>query len=282
MVLTLFTNIDLRLTFKCSYFPVTEMSDGSQMSDTDEMALAFTASDISKIEKKCEDLEGQNFELLQQNSLLLHSLHNLSVMAIPLRTRVWRTDLVSAQVFKRIMEYPDINHIMTTSAKMTVYDISVHLEPVLLLWSHAVTHHQMFPTFHRTTIPASKGRSMFSFKNYCSCFPQGSQAPDGDRLQSYLNGFSKTIKHHQHEMTFLRTPGGGQDTLLRGYICAAITLYCYHLSLENPVRYALEVSTVVDYDDNDLYREAVGSNTEDLWVEDDHHGHNQSAEQEDF
>ena len=258
--------------------PVVLTSSGS--SQTDQSA-PLAASGVKPVKASptrpsveqsiIADLRLSRDSMARQLSALSATNNLLTSFLVTKTHRIKKTNSVATEIYRNLHQFVEVEQLLNSDELLTVADIQEILSPLLAKWAQASDEKEMF--FYKTNVckinkKLPRARPMFQLSNLIQYLTPSEKKHSyyvSDKLPDLIFLVDTELHQDVPQLRYLRD-GHGFNTIWESYLTIAATIFTFNILKQHPVRYATPYPfpAVLDYDNKQLYTEAMKNNRADL------------------
>ena len=223
----------------------------------------------SNEQKLIADLRLNNASMHRQIGLMISNFNQISNMLITKTMRIRATVRLSSDIYRQLHLYNQVKTLMHGD-KATIDEIQAILTPLINLWSVATTEEDFLA--HKTNCftensKLPRARPLFSLANILSMLaPKDNSYSVKPELQHLVHQYCTEVHADCQSFPHLRVHHS-YPTVWQAYLATSATVLVFNMNKSKPVRYFppfAAPSSVIDYENKELYIAAVQKNLKDL------------------
>ena len=217
------------------------------------------------------DLRLSRDVMARQLSALSATNNQLTSFLVTKTHRIKKTNSVATEIYRNINQYAEVEQLLNSNELLTIADIQEILSPLLAKWAQASDEKEMF--FYKTNVckinkKLPRARPMFQLANLIQYLTPSEKKHSyyvSDKLPDLIFLVDTDLHQDVPQLRYLRD-GHGFNTVWESYLAITATIYTFNILKQHPVRYATPYPfpAVLDFDNKQLYTEAMKNNRADL------------------
>ena len=217
------------------------------------------------------DLRLSRDVMARQLSALIATNTQLTNLLVTKTHRIRKTNSVASEIFRNIHQYAEVEQLLNSNELLTITGIQEILSPLLAKWAQSTEEKELYfykANACKTNNKLPRARPIFQLANLIQYLTPSEKRHSyyvSDKLPDLIFLVDTDLHQDIPQLRYLRE-GHGYSTVWEGYLAITATIYAFNILKQYPVKYAspYPYPAVLDYDDKQLYTEAMKTNRADL------------------
>ena len=217
------------------------------------------------------DLKLSRDVMARQISTLIASNSLLTNFLVTKSHRIRKANSIAGEIVRNLHQYNEVQSLLNSDELLTITGFQEILNPLLAKWAQSSTENEMY--FYKTNVcklnsKLPRARPIFALSNLISYLTPSDKKHSyfvSEKLSNLIYKIDTDLHQDIPQHRYLRD-GHGYSTVWEAYLAITATIYAFNILKQNPVRYMspYHFQAVIDYDDTQLYAEAMKPNPADL------------------